>query len=222
MKKYEIINILELQKTTVKSTRKKVIEMIINLLDSKIADNLEIDGLSINRSSNGLNLGDIMEVITKYTILQAYGITTNELIKDLTKQVQEIDKDNTPKKLRKDGQPYINGVLDHTKAVYKTVVKHDHMNRQGDLIINGESFEIKFSTSDAYATGLKDTKADNIIVVSWTASDGLNVFKCKPNEVVLHKNGRVVPNQKMKYLDRNITNLLGYQIKQGLGYLKDL
>ena len=208
MKKYEIINTLELQKITAKSTRKKVIEMIINLIDNKIGDNLEIDGLSINRSSNGLNLGDIMEVIVKYATLQAYGITTNKMIKDLTKNVQEIDKEKTPKKLRKDGQPYVNGAVDHTKAVYKTVVKHDHMDKKGDLIINGESFEIKFSTSDAYATGLKDTKADNIIVVSWTATDGLNVFKCKPSEVVLHRNGRVVPNQKMKYLDSQITSLL--------------
>ena len=208
MKKYDIINTLELQKTTAKSTRKKVIEMIINLIDNKIGDNLEIDGLSINRSNNGLNLGDLMEVIVKYATLQAYGITTNKMIKDLTKNVQEIDKEKTPKKLRKDGQPYVNGAVDHTKAVYKTVVKHDHMDKKGDLIINNESFEIKFATSDAYATGLKNTKADNIIIVSWTATDGLNVFKCKPNEVVLHRNGRVVPNQKMKYLDSQITSLL--------------
>lgn len=66
MKKQTILNILKTQQlTTKKTTRQDIIAVVSKLVEYHIKDNAEINGLSPTRSSNGLNLGELVEIIIK-------------------------------------------------------------------------------------------------------------------------------------------------------------
>ena len=209
MKKNELINTLKVQQLcTKKPTRQKIISVIIDSVNKNINDIDNINGLTASQKTNGVNLGDVMEVVVKKCMLSSVGIDTHELTRDLTKKVLELDKNLTPKKLTKNGTPYKNGALDHNQAVYSYVIKHDLMDKKGDLIVNGVSYELKFSTSDSPATPLKNTKAKKVIVTTWTASSGGLVFECEPSQVVVDHRGRVINNQKAKYINHELTKLV--------------
>ena len=66
MKKQTLLNLLNSQKlTTKKTTRKDVINLVASLVEKHIPANAEINGLSLNRSTSGVNLGDVVEVVAK-------------------------------------------------------------------------------------------------------------------------------------------------------------
>ena len=66
MKKSIILTMLNTQKDlTKKSTRKDIIDVVASLVDYHIKDNAEVEGLSLNRSSTGLNLGELVEVVIR-------------------------------------------------------------------------------------------------------------------------------------------------------------
>lgn len=212
MKKQDLLMILRLQQfNTKKPTRQKIIDVVIDSVFNNINDIDNINGITPSQKTNGVNLGDTMEVVVKKCKLASLGIKSHDLTRDLTKKVLELDKELTPKKLTKNGIPYKNGALDHSQAVYSYVIKHDLMDKKGDLIANGVSYELKFATSDAPATPLKNTKADKVIISTWTASTGGVVFECEPSQVVVDGRGRVVCNQKAKYINKELTALVfGY------------
>ena len=209
MKKIELLKILEAQKiATKKSTRVKVIDAVIDCVSAHIENGDTVEGLSLTRSGAGVNLGDVMEVVCKKVILKNNGINSHELARDLTKKVIELNRDLTPIKKTKNGVDYKNGARDMSKAVYDYVVKHDHLDRKGDIIINNISYEIKFSTSDAPATPLKNTRAQRVLIISWTALGGGVVFECEPQNVAVDNRGRVINNQQAKYINKTLTSLM--------------
>lgn len=207
MKKNELKRLLNSQLLeTKKTTRKKVIYSIIECIDRVIEENDTLNGITPSQKTNGVNLGDVMEIVVKKCKLNTLGINSNELTRDLTKKVLELDRDLTPKKLTKNGKPYKNGAVDLSQAVYSYVVKHDIQDKKGDLIVNGVSYELKFSTSDAPATPLKNTKADKVIITTWTSAYGGVVYECEPNKVIVDGRGRVVCTQNAKYINQELTN----------------
>ena len=209
MNKTELLNLLNNQKNnTKKSTRKNIIDVVMKCVNKHIDNNDLINGITASKKTGGVNLGDTMEVVAKKVILTYNNINTTELTRDLTKKVLELNRELTPAKLKNDGTPYKNGAKDLSKAVYDYVIKHDHMDKKGDLIVRNQSIELKFSTSDAPATPLKETKANKVIIITWNAMCGGLVFECEPNQVVVDSRGRVVNNQKAKYINQVLTNLM--------------
>jgi hypothetical protein len=66
MKKQTLLSILDTQKQlTKKNTRQDIISVVSKLVDYHIKDNAEINGISPNRSTTGVNLGEVVEVIIK-------------------------------------------------------------------------------------------------------------------------------------------------------------
>lgn len=83
----------------------------------------------------------------------------------------------------------------------------DKDNKLYDATINGEKVEIKFSTSDSYAhTANKEQKVAYYLIATYTKKEGGLIFKVPTlNEIEVNNQGRATPNQKAKYLDRNLT-----------------
>ena len=66
MKKETLLNILNYQReTTTKTTRKDIISLVSTLAQRHLKDNSEIVGVSPTRNLNGVNLGDIVEILVK-------------------------------------------------------------------------------------------------------------------------------------------------------------
>ena len=66
MKKQTLLQILNSQQlTTKKTTRRDYISLVASLVEKHIPANAEINGLSLNRSTSGVNLGDVVEVVAK-------------------------------------------------------------------------------------------------------------------------------------------------------------
>ena len=77
MKKTELLNLLNEQanEPTTKTTRKQIIKVVANLVKKHIKDNADIQGINPPRKAKGVNLGEVVEIITK-------SIYKNELVKD--------------------------------------------------------------------------------------------------------------------------------------------
>lgn len=66
MKKQTLLEILNNQKeTTTKTTRKDIIALVSALAQKHIKDNGEVLGINPTRNNNGVNLGEVVEVIVK-------------------------------------------------------------------------------------------------------------------------------------------------------------
>lgn len=77
MKKTELLNLLNKQakEPTTKTTRQQIIKVVANLVKKHIKDNADIQGINPTRNEKGVNLGEVVEIITK-------SIYKNELVKD--------------------------------------------------------------------------------------------------------------------------------------------
>ena len=77
MKKTELLNLLNEQakEPTTKTTRQHIIKVVANLVKKHIKDNADIQGINLTRNAKGVNLGEVVEIITK-------SIYKNELVKD--------------------------------------------------------------------------------------------------------------------------------------------
>jgi len=66
MKKETLINLLNNQQLlTKKTTRKDIIALVRDMVEKHIKDNAEIVGISATRDNNGVNLGEVMEIVAK-------------------------------------------------------------------------------------------------------------------------------------------------------------
>lgn len=77
MKKTELLNLLNEQakQPNTKTTRQQIIKVVANLVKKHIKDNADIQGINPTRNAKGVNLGEVVEIITK-------SIYKNELVKD--------------------------------------------------------------------------------------------------------------------------------------------
>ena len=159
MKKQELLNTLKNQiESTNKSTRKDIIKMVSNLVEKHFNNNVVINGLNNTRSNSGVNLGELVEIITKKALFNA-----------------------------------------HAK---KSMSDYDYQK-------DGVKYEIKFTTSDAYAHAINEKqKVDYYIIVVYTKADGGCVFKvpyANKNEIAVNNQCRVITNQKAKFIDKELT-----------------
>lgn len=156
MKKSTLLSVLEAQKSaTKKTTRQDIISAVEKLVEYHINDNAEITGLSPNRSTTGVNLGEVVEIIIKSKFRN---------------------------KLNKDNKTY-------------------------DATIKGDKVEIKFSTSDSYAHATNTTnQVDYYLIATYTKKEGGNIFRIpRASEIEVNNQGRAITNQKVRYLDRQLT-----------------
>ena len=66
MKKQTLLQLLDSQMLlTKKTTRQDIVAFVRNMVSYHIKDNAEVNGINPTRSNSGVNLGEVMEVITK-------------------------------------------------------------------------------------------------------------------------------------------------------------
>ena len=77
MKKNELLNLLNEQakQPGTKTTRQHIIKVVTHLVEKHIKNNADIQGINPPRKAKGVNLGEVVEIITK-------SIYKNELVKD--------------------------------------------------------------------------------------------------------------------------------------------
>jgi len=153
----------ELRKQSVnpkhKTTKRAIIKVVADMVEHHIKDNAEISGISPNRSGEGYNLGDIVEVVL------------------------------------------------HSLARNK-IAKSDS-NKHYDIQVKGEKAECKWATSDAGAKAIyKNAVVDYYLIATYTAKLGGIVFKvpyAQRDEINTYPSGRITPNQKAKFIDKEWT-----------------
>ena len=81
-----------------------------------------------------------------------------------------------------------------------------------EQLAKGEKVEVKFSTSDAYAHPINASEVvDYYLVITYSKKLGLQVFKvpyAKRNEIDRNAQSRITINQKVKFLDKDLTEKL--------------
>ena len=77
MKKTQLLELLNKQanQPNTKTTRQQIIKVVANLVSKHIKDNDNIQGINPTRNGKGVNLGEVVEIITK-------SIYKNKLVKD--------------------------------------------------------------------------------------------------------------------------------------------
>lgn len=98
------------------------------------------------------------------------------------------------------------------KSIFKNKTVKSASNRGFDSLYKGAKYEIKFTTSDAYAHPVnKKVKVDYYLIVGYSKSMGGVVFKIPfsaRDEIVVNNQQRVVINQKAKFIDKDLTSKL--------------
>ena len=163
MTKEMLLQVLAIQKlNTKKNTRQDIIDFVASMVEYHIKDNAEIDGINPTRTSVGVNLGEVMEVVAK-------SVCRNKLVKS-------------------------------------------DSSKHYDLTFKGEKVEVKFATSDAYAHPINPNEVvDYYLIITYSKKLGLQVFKvpyAQRNEIDRNNQNRITINQKVKFLDNELTKRL--------------
>jgi hypothetical protein len=98
------------------------------------------------------------------------------------------------------------------KSLFRNKLEKSDSSKHYDLVAKGEKVEVKFSTSDAYAHPInQNEKVDYYLLITYSKKLGLNAFKVpydKRNEIDTNNQNRITINQKVKFLDRDLTERL--------------
>lgn len=98
------------------------------------------------------------------------------------------------------------------KSLFRNKLEKSDSSKHYDLIAKGEKVEVKFSTSDAYAHPInKSEKVDYYLIITYSKKLGLQVFKvpyAQRNEIDINNQSRITINQKVKFLDKQLTQRL--------------
>ena len=98
------------------------------------------------------------------------------------------------------------------KSLFRNKLEKSDSNRHYDLLAKGEKVEVKFSTSDAYAHPINASeKVDYYLVITYSKKLGLQAFKvpyASRNEIDRNAQSRITINQKVKFLDKDLTEKL--------------
>lgn len=90
MKKETLINLLNNQQLlTKKTTRKDIIALVRDMVEKHIKDNAEINGINATRDNNGVNLGEVMEIVAKSLFRNK--LTKSEKNYDATIQGEKVE-----------------------------------------------------------------------------------------------------------------------------------
>ena len=95
------------------------------------------------------------------------------------------------------------------KSLFRNKLEKSNSNKHYDLLAKGEKVEVKFTTSDAYAHPINDNEVvDYYLIIAYSKKLGGQVFKVpynKANEIDKNNQGRITINQKVKFLDNELT-----------------
>ena len=98
------------------------------------------------------------------------------------------------------------------KSLFRNKLEKSDSNKHYDLTHKGEKVEVKFATSDAYAHPInKSEKVDYYLIITYSKKLGGQVFKVpydKRNEIDTNNQSRITINQKVKFLDNQLTKRL--------------
>lgn len=184
MKKTEIITVLNNQMNTEKkTTRAKIIGVVIELAKKHLQDNIDYRGLVSEKSTRPVvNLGNLMEVIICIVLGEK---NRNKVKSNLCYAMYKHAQSNEQK---------------YTKFL-------NRINDLYDIEVNGQKCEIKRTTTDAPAHRLNDDqRADKYIIATYSIANGGNVFVFdNKNDIIVDRLNRAVPNQKIRFLDKELT-----------------
>ena len=98
------------------------------------------------------------------------------------------------------------------KSVFRNKLAKSDSTRHYDMQVQGEKVEVKFSTSDAYAHAINASeKVDYYLIITYSKKLGLQAFKvpyAQRNEIDINNQSRITINQKVKFLDKELTQRL--------------
>ncbi len=98
------------------------------------------------------------------------------------------------------------------KSLFRNKLEKSDSSKHYDLIAKGEKVEVKFSTSDAYAHPInKSEVVDYYLIITYSKKLGLQAFKvpyAQRNEIDINNQSRITINQKVKFLDKELTQRL--------------
>ena len=98
------------------------------------------------------------------------------------------------------------------KSLFRNKLEKSDSSKHYDLLAKGEKVEVKFSTSDAYAHPInKSEVVDYYLIITYSKKLGLQVFKvpyAQRNEIDINNQSRITINQKVKFLDKELTQRL--------------
>ena len=179
MKKTTILAIMQQQQNTEKkSTRAKFVGVVANLVAKHLDDNTEYYGLA--RTYN-----DDREIIN-------LGCAMEIIIANVLGAKADCVKSSRVYRIYKD--------RDYNK--FQQLVKDIY-----DANVNGETYEIKFATTDAPAHKQNlDQQVDKYVIATYSAKDGGQVFVfTDKKDITLDNQGRAIANQRAKFLNKELT-----------------
>ena len=98
------------------------------------------------------------------------------------------------------------------KSVFRNKLEKSNSDKHYDMQVKGAKVEVKFSTSDAYAHPINPNEVvDYYMIITYSKKLGLQVFSvpyAKKNEIDTNNQNRITINQKVKFLDRQLTERL--------------
>lgn len=139
MKKTELLNLLNEQakEPTTKTTRQQIIKVVANLVKKHIKDNADIQGVNLTRNEKGVNLGEVVEIITK-------SIYKNELVKDN----KDYDLTDNGKKVEvkfTTSDAYAHRINPDQKVAYYLIIAYTQ--KEGGMV-----FKVPFAEKDNIKT----------------------------------------------------------------------
>ena len=98
------------------------------------------------------------------------------------------------------------------KSLFRNKLSKSDSSKHYDMTVKGEKVEVKFSTSDAYAHPINAQEVvDYYLIITYSKKLGLNAFKvpyAKRSEIDTNNQSRITINQKVKFLDKELTERL--------------
>ena len=139
MKKNELLNLLNEQakQPNTKTTRQQIIKVVAHLVEKHIKDNADIQGISTTRNANGVNLGDVVEIIAK-------SIYKNELVKD-SKDYDLTDNGEKVEVKFTTSDAYAHRINQEQKVAYYLIIAYTQSE-------GGTVFKIPFAERDNIKT----------------------------------------------------------------------
>lgn len=96
------------------------------------------------------------------------------------------------------------------KSIANNKLEKSSSDKHYDMQVKGNKVEVKFATSDACAHAINEKEVvDYYLIATYSKANGGLVFKvpyASRKEIITNPSGRVVPNQKVKFLDKTWTN----------------
>lgn len=139
MNKTQLLNLLneQVNQPNTKTTRQQIIKVVANLVSKHIKDNANIQGINPTRNGKGVNLGEVVEIITK-------SIYKNKLIKD-SKDYDLTDNGEKVEVKFTTSDAYSHSINPSQKVAYYLIIAYTKA-------LGGMVFKVPFAEKDNIKT----------------------------------------------------------------------